>query len=139
MEAGTEALSEMASDVPPAGAPPLLVIVVDTLDKCNLADKTDFVLVLLSQTSGLAVAALCILVTSWPKIPICKGLLGMPDSACQLLVLYHIKASIVSQDITTFIERSFPEAMHHGLLLPCLNDKVVLWQLEQRAEACLCG
>ncbi len=69
-----EAEAETAPDAPP-GSPPL-VIVVDALDECHSADEIAFVLVLLSQTSGLAVAALRILVTNRPEIPIREDLLG---------------------------------------------------------------
>jgi hypothetical protein len=125
-----EAPAETASGAPP---PPPLVIVVNALDECHSADEIAFVLALLSQTPGLAVVALCILVASRPEIPIREGLPSMPDSVRRHLVLHPIDSSVVGQDIQTFLRRSLAETILHGPLLPGTPDYVIVRQLERRA------
>jgi hypothetical protein len=114
------------------GAPPL-VIVVDALDECHAVDEIRFVLALLSQTSGLAMAGLRVFLTSRPEILIREGFLDMPESARRHLVLHHIDPLIVGQDIRIFFERSLAKMIPHGPLLPGVSDDVVLTQLEHRA------
>jgi hypothetical protein len=66
-------------------------------------------------------------------VPICKGLLDVPESARRHLVLHHINPSIVGQDIHIFYERSLMRAIRHGPFLPYIANDVVLQLLEQRA------
>jgi type II secretory pathway predicted ATPase ExeA len=110
-----------------------LVIVVDALDECHAADEIEFVLALLSQTSGLAVAELRILLTSRPEIPIREGLLGMPESSRRHLVLHQIDPSVVGRDIRVFLERSLAQGLRNSPWLADMSDDEVLHQLEQRA------
>jgi hypothetical protein len=136
-DAGAGAAAETAPDALPLLPLPPLVIVIDALDKCHSADEIAFVLALLSAlTSGLVapVVALRILVTSQPKILIRDGLLGLPDSARQHLVLHHIDAAVVSADNRIFLERSLAEVVRHGQLVFGMPDKVVMRQLEERAD-----
>jgi type II secretory pathway predicted ATPase ExeA len=123
--------AEAAPDAPP-GAPPL-VIVVDAFDECHSADEIEFVLALLSQTSGLAVAELRILLTSRPEIPIREGLLDMPESARRHLVLHQIDSRVVNRDIQIYFERSLARVIRCGPLLPDMPDDIVLQQLETLA------
>ncbi len=101
---------------------PLLLIVINALNEYHAADEIEFVLALLSYTSGLAAAQLRILLTSRPKIPIREGLLHMPESARWHLVLHHIDASIVSHDICIFFEHRLASIIRHGPFLPDMPD-----------------
>ncbi len=117
------------------GAPDVLplVIVVDALDECHSADEIEFVLALLSQTSVWAEAELRVILTSRPEIPIREGLLDMPESARQHLVLHQIDASVVDQDIRVYLERSLARVIRHGPLLADMPHGEILRQLEERA------
>ncbi len=55
----------------------LLVIVVDALDECCDADEIQFVLALLSETSGLAVAKMRIFLTSPVELLMREGVGNM--------------------------------------------------------------
>ncbi len=121
-----------APDAQPC-APPL-IIVVDALDKCQAADEIEFVLALLSQTSGLAVAQLRIFLTSRPEIVIREGLLDMPESARRHLVLHHIDSFVVGRDIGVFFERNLARVMRNGPLLSNMSDEAALQQLVLRAD-----
>ncbi len=137
MRTATAAAAAAARGPQPCALP--LVIVVDVLDECHVADEIEFVLALLSQTSGLAVAELHILLTSRPEIHIREGLRGMPESARRHLVLHHIDPSVFSQGIGIYLRRSLARVIRPGPLLPEMPDDVVIRQLEQGAGGCYSG
>jgi hypothetical protein len=132
MHATMATAATAATHIAPPCLPPLL-IVIDALDECHAADEIEFVLALLSHTSGLAAAQLRILLTSRPEIPIREGLLDMPKSARRHLVLHHIDASVVGHDIGIFFERRLASIIRHGPFLPDMPDDDVLQQLAQRS------
>jgi hypothetical protein len=126
----TAALPELDEQQPRA-AP--LIIVVDALDECHLADVIEFVVALLSQTSVWAAAELRVILTSRPEITIRASLFDIPESARRHLVLHRIDASVVDPDIRVYLERTLARVIRRGPLLADMSHGEILRQLEQRA------
>ncbi len=90
------------------GAP---VIVIDALDECRDEREIGFVLQLLSDTAGLAVAALKIFLTSRPEVSVREGMHDVPPAEQRHYILHHVQQSIVDHDIRIFFEKNLGEVI----------------------------
>jgi hypothetical protein len=110
-----------------------LVIVVDALDECRDESEIEFVLQLLSTTSGLMTTELLIFLTSRPEIPIRQGFQGIPESRRRHLILHHIEPSVVDRDIRLFFESLLERSIQSLQLPPKISSDTVVDELVQRA------
>ncbi|KAJ3492601.1 hypothetical protein NLG97_g5280 [Lecanicillium saksenae] len=82
------------------------VLIIDALDECNGDSDIRLILQLLSEAQSLTRVQLRILVTSRPEAPIRSSFLRLAEDQRYDVVLHTISASIIDQDIWTFLEHS---------------------------------
>jgi hypothetical protein len=111
-----------------------LVIVVDALDECKAAAEVEFVLELISETSGLAAAQLRIFLTSRPEITVRAGLDAMSESQRRHVILHRVELSIVENDIRMFFEHQLSVMFRIRPLLAGYHDQAVVERLVVRAN-----
>ncbi len=117
----------------PAPTPPL-VIVVDALDECKAAAEVEFVLELISDTSGLAAAQLLVFLTSRPEITVRAKLDAMSPGQRRCVILHHVEQSIVGSDIRVFFEHSLGAIFRHRPFLASYSYDAVVDRLVERAD-----
>lgn len=83
------------------------VLVVDALDECDNDANIRTILHLAAEIRQSERVQLRLLLTSRPEIPIRRGFYKLPDAEHQDFVLHNISASIVDEDIRTFLEHDF--------------------------------
>jgi hypothetical protein len=136
-----------SSSAPPAAAlaldaepcAPPLVIVVDALDECHSADEIEFVLALLSQTSGLAVAELRIFLTSRPEILIREGLLDLPETRTGTSSSTKLIRLSSAKTFACFLSAAWPGLYATALCCPEWLISRSLSSLSKAPAACSSG
>jgi hypothetical protein len=81
-----------------------LVILIDTLDKCEQEEDIRTILCLLSQTKDIESARFQIFVTSRPELPIRLSFMSMLVDTYQDLILHEMPYSMIEHDIATFLK-----------------------------------
>jgi hypothetical protein len=120
-----------------AARPPLgpLVIIVDAPDECKAPAEIEFVLALLSETSGLVEATpLRISLTSRPEITVRAGLHDMPEGQRHHVILHHVESALIDHDSGIFFERTLSSLTHNRTMLHGFSDEEVLQRLVRRAD-----
>jgi hypothetical protein len=87
----------------PKSASIVIVIVIDTLDKCDCEEDIRIIIRLLSQAQHIASVQLKFLLTSRPELPIHLGFKDIRGKY-KGLTLYQIPESVVKEDILVFLE-----------------------------------
>jgi hypothetical protein len=118
-----------------AGEPPLpLVVIIDALDECSDEREIEFVLRLLSETSGLGVLRLRIFLTSRPEILIREGIQDIPEAQRQHLILHRIDQEVVDHDIRVFLEQRLGKIIRRRPSRSAGPSGDTLQQLVERAS-----
>ena len=94
----------------------VIVIVIDALDECDGDNDIRLIIKLLPRLQEISAVRLRVLVTSRPDLPLRLGFRKLADEDHKDLILHEIPRSIISSDISLYLNHQSNKSEMNGIL-----------------------